>query len=134
MLQYQLCPLLLWIYHAYTDAKGENGCADQSDGNARKIQITDPDCLFSDLSKDIGEKYDQIGIALGLKYKDLENELETGEFKMKSAYKKAMKMLHLWKESATEEFTYAVLAAALEKNGFKSSIATLQMYQNKHKI
>ena len=132
MLQYQLCPLLLWIYPAYTDAKGENECADR---NARKIQITDPDCLFSDLSKDIGEKYDQIGIALGLKYKHLENELETGEFKMKSAYKKAMKMLHLWKESATkEECTYDVLAAALEKIGFKSSIATLQMYQNKHKI
>ena len=129
---------LAYLDLPYTGAKGENECGDQSEGNARKIkcgQITDPDCLFSDLSKDIGEKYDHIGIALGLKYKDLENELETGEFKMKSAYKKAMKMLHLWKESATEEeCTYDVLAAALEKNGLKSSIATLQMYQNKHKI
>ena len=114
---------LVFMDLPYTGAKGENECADQSDGNARKIksgQITDPDCLFSDLSEDIGEKYDQIGIALGLKYKDLENELDTGEFKMKSAYKKAMKMLHLWGQSATEkEFTYAVLAAALEKKGLR---------------
>ena len=103
----------------YTGAKGENEYADQSDGNARKIksgQITEPDRLFSDLSKDIGEKYYRIGIALGLKFKYLENELDTGVFKMNPADMKAMKMLHLWRQSATEnEFTYAVLAPALEK-------------------
>ena len=50
----------------------------------------------------------------------MENELETGKYEMKPANMKAMKMLHLWKASVTaEEFTYAVLAAALEKYGLK---------------
>ena len=39
---------------------------------------------------------------------------------MKPASEKAMKMLHLWKCCSDEErFTYAVLAAALEKWGLK---------------
>ena len=33
--------------------------------------------------------------------------------------KKAMKMFHLWRDSVGEDkFTYSVLAAALEKQGF----------------
>ena len=40
---------------------------------------------------------------------------------MKQGSKKACKMLQLWKRSATKEsFTYAVLADALEKNGFQN--------------
>ena len=108
----------------YTGAKRGNECADQLDGNTRKIksgQITDPDYLFNDLSDEIGDKYLKIGLELKLTYKSLTNALDTGVFQMKPANEKAMKMLHLWKESATEEtFTYAVLAAALEKYGLKS--------------
>ena len=99
--------------------------ADQPEGNAREIkrevkpgQITGPDRLFSELSTDIGDSYMDIGIELNLTYKKLHNELETGEFKSKRGSEKAMKMLQLWKESATKEnFTYAVLAAAFEKKG-----------------
>ena len=39
---------------------------------------------------------------------------------MSPASEKAMKMLHLWKDSvAREDLTYSALAAALEKHGLK---------------
>ena len=101
--------------------------ADQPNENARDIkkyvksgQITDHDRLFKELSTNICDYYMDIGIELDLTYKNLHNELETGEFKSKRGSEKAMKMLQLWKESVTEEnFTYAVLATALEKKGLK---------------
>ena len=92
----------------YTGAKN----ADQPEGNAKEIkrevkpgQITesDSDCLFNELSTDIGDSYMDIEIVLGLKYKKLYDELETGEYKSKRGSEKAMKMLQLWKESVTEE-------------------------------
>ena len=62
-----------------------------------------------------------IGLELGLKFDTLVNALDTGKCQMEPANMKAMKMLHLWKASVTkEEFTYAVLAAALEKFELKS--------------
>ena len=108
-------------FYGFTGAKNADQL--QQNGNAGEIkrevkpgQITDSDRLFNELSKHISKKYSDIGIELGLGFDYLENELETGIYENKSADKKAMKMLHLWKKSATEEnFTYAVLAAALEK-------------------
>ena len=80
--------------------------------------ITNPDRLFMNLSEDIFDRYAVIGMALGLKSQLLANELETGEFKMWKGSRKALKMLQLWKQSVTEDqFTYAVLAAALEEAG-----------------
>ena len=83
-------------------------------------QITNPDSLFLALSKVVYNKYFEIGIELGLKSERLSDELETGEFKMLQGSKKALKMFELWKQSVTEDnFTYSVLAAALEKHGFQ---------------
>ena len=82
--------------------------------------IKDPDRLFKDVSKDIGDKYEDVGIDLGVAYQTLQNELEIVPFNMLPVNKKAMKMLHLWKKYITEEeLTYSVLAAALEKNGLR---------------
>ena len=84
-------------------------------------QITNPDRLFTNIAKHIFERYTEVGIQLGLKGEVLTDELETGEFKMLQGSKKALKMLQLWQQSVTEDnFTYSVLAAALEKEGFKS--------------
>ena len=112
-------------FYGFTGAKNADQL--QPNGNARDIKrevkpgrITDSDRLFNELSKHIGKKYSDIGYELGLGYDCLENELETGIYEMKPADKKAMKMLQLWKKSATKEFTYAVLAAALEKWELKS--------------
>ena len=69
---------------------------------------------------EIGSKYKEVGTQLGLSYKKLENELDSGALEMKPASEKALKMLHIWKDSVAEEcLTYSTLAAALEKNGLK---------------
>ena len=84
-------------------------------------QITDPDRLFNNLAMDIHSKYMEIGIELGLQSEVLTNELETGIFVMLPGSRKALKMLQLWQQSVTkDDFTYSVLAAALENKGFKS--------------
>ena len=83
-------------------------------------QITDPDRLFSTIADEIYNNYTKIGIELGLTFDVLENELETGVIGMLKGSKKALKMLHLWRKSVKEDhLTYSVLAAALEKNGFR---------------
>ena len=81
-------------------------------------QITDPDRLFNNICLDISGKYNEIGIELGLQGKVLRDELETGEYKMLQGSKKAIRMLQLWQDSVHDDFTYSVLAAALEKHGF----------------
>ena len=82
-------------------------------------QIKDSDRLFNDLSVHICDKYIELGIELGLEHKVLTNELETGKFTMLQGSKKAMMMFQLWRDSVAEDdFTYSVLAAALEKHGF----------------
>ena len=79
--------------------------------------IKDPDRLFKDMSKDIGDKFEDVGIDLGVAYQTLQNELETVQFNTLPVNRKAMKMLHLWKDNTTEgDLTYSKLAAALEKN------------------
>ena len=79
--------------------------------------IKDPDRLFNNVAMDIGSKYKEVGVDLGLSYKRLENELDSGVLAMQPASKKAFKMLQLWKDSVAEEdSTYSKLAAALEKN------------------
>ena len=83
-------------------------------------QIRDSDRLFNDLSVHICDKYIELGIELGLEHKVLTNELETGKFTMLQGNKKAMMMFQLWRDSVAEDdFTYSVLAAALEKHGLK---------------
>ena len=82
-------------------------------------QITDSDSMFNALSLEIHHKYLEVGIELGLSHTVLHNELETGGMLMKRGSIKAMNMLHLWRASVGEDdFTYSVLAAALEKQGF----------------
>ena len=81
-------------------------------------QITNPDRLFNNLALEISDKYKEVGVELGLQYKLLYDELETGLYMMLTTSKKAMKMLRLWQQSISEDqFTYSVLAAALEKCG-----------------
>ena len=82
--------------------------------------ITDSDRLFKDLALYISEKYQKVGVELGLKSEVLTDELETGIFKMEKGSQKALKMLQLWRDSLGEDdCTYSVLAAALEKHGFQ---------------
>ena len=82
-------------------------------------QIRDPDRLFNNIAEKIATKPKEIGIELGLAISVLTNELETGEMRMKTGSKQALKMLELWQKSTNEDdLTYSVLAAALKKHGF----------------
>ena len=81
-------------------------------------QITDSDRMFKDLALVIHDKFMEVGLEFGLEYQTLCNELEV----MKKGSDKAMKMLQLWKQSIIRDnFTYSVLAAALEKHGHKQA-------------
>ena len=81
-------------------------------------QITDSDRMFKDLALVIHDKFMEVGLELGLEYQTLCNELEV----MKKGSDKAMKMLQLWKQSIIgDNFTYSVLAIALEKNGLQQA-------------
>ena len=74
-------------------------------------KTTDPDRLFKDIALDISDKFMTVGVELGLKYKVLKDELET----LGKGSSKAMKMLHLWRDSISEDdCTYSALAAALK--------------------
>ena len=110
------------------DVKAETrkgGRESESKETVRKIlkvvkpgTIKDPDRMFKDMPRDIGVMYENVGIDLGIQYQTLQNELETVQFNTLPAYRKAMKILHLWKDNTPEgELTYSALAAALEKNG-----------------
>ena len=82
-------------------------------------QITDSDRLFNDLSHEIFSKYFEIGIELGVADKVLRNRLETGQLASQEGNKKALMMLQLWRDFVDEDnFTYFVLAAALEKHEY----------------
>ena len=92
-------------------------------------KITDSDRLFNNLALEISENYKEIGVELGLKYKYLNDELETGKFMITKDSEKAMKMLKLWEQSVSEDdFTYSALATALEKRGLQRCIQTLQSH------
>ena len=86
----------------------------------RPDTITDPNRLFNELAFNISDKYFEIGIELGLEAQVLSNELESGKFMMLQGNRKALKMLQLWRDSVGEDnCTYSVLAAALEKHGYR---------------
>ena len=79
--------------------------------------IEEPDRLFKDLAQEIGAKYEEVGIDLSLTFRDLHNALDTGSSATLPAHKKALNMLMLWRDKSPEkDFTYAILATALEKN------------------
>ena len=83
----------------------------------RPGSINNPDIMFKELAQDIGKKYTQVGIDLGLTFQYQENALDTGIYAMLPADQRALKMLNLWRDkSPDKDFTYSVLATALEKN------------------
>ena len=93
----------------------------QAQKHVKSGPITDSavDLLFLHLAVDVSRDVIAIGVELGLPYKVLWNELETGKSEMWKGSDKALKMLHLWRNSVPkDDCTYSRLAAALEKRGF----------------
>ena len=76
------------------------------------------DVVLMDIAKDVLDKHEEVGVYLGLSPKSIRNALssESGQ----PLNKKAFHMLLLWKETTTDDFTYAALAKALEAAGLNS--------------
>ena len=134
---YQSCPSLCCITTDDVKRKIDSEPDKVTARNVPKFQksdkITDSDRLFNNLAVEISENYKEIGIELGLKYKYLNDELETWIFMTKRGSEKAMKMLQLWKKTVSEDdFTYSALATALEKFGFQHCIQKLQSHYLMH--
>lgn len=112
--------------HAEDTNRAEKRKTEGESEVAKKLQriikpgpITD-DKLFNDMAMDISDRYEEVGLELGLPYKVMRSELESGPFMMMQGHKKATRMLHLWREGQGEDgCTYKALAAALEKRGLQ---------------
>ncbi len=80
------------------------------------------DRVLRKLSQELGDKWMDVGIELGLKYDDLKNTIEDDP---KIPHKrKPMDMLQTWKKSAGDDFTYQTLATALENVGLNTCAQT----------
>ena len=105
-------------------SEGESEVAKKFQKIIKPGSITD-DKLFNDIAMDIADKYEEVGLELGVPYKVLRSELESGPFMMMQGHKKATRMLHLWRETQDDNScTFKVLAAALEKRGLQRCAQT----------
>lgn len=78
----------------------------------------DNDKFLMDIAHEIGGKWEEVGVALGVDFKVLRSVVgsETG----KPDHMKAFYMLQEWKSRAAENCTYKFLAAALEGGGLNT--------------
>ena len=95
----------------------------RGDPTKRKRTIKDSkirgETVLMNIAKDISEKWEEVGVYLGLSTKSIKNELssESGL----TLNKKAFHMLLLWRDSTAEDdITYTALAKALEASGLNS--------------
>lgn len=95
----------------------ENGGQNKRRRMVKRGKIRD-ETILMDIAKDVLEKYEEVGVYLGLSSKSIRNELssESGQ----PLNKKAFHMLLLWKDRKGDDFTYAALAKALEAAGLNS--------------
>lgn len=84
-------------------------------------RITD-DKLLMDIAWEIGEKWEEVGIALGINYKVLSSTI--GSNATSKSHMKAFYMLQEWKNRAADSSTYITLASALEEVGLNSCAKT----------
>lgn len=64
------------------------------------------------ISKETCSEYTELGLQLGLEYNDIQNALSTA--KNNSLHLKTFCILQEWKKRAGNDFTFTVLARALE--------------------
>ena len=79
-----------------------------------------------DIAWEVGGKWEELGVALGLEYKILQSAVEGSKPHMK-----AFHMLREWRQRFASKSTYATLAAALEESGL-NSCAQKYCYRSAH--
>ena len=76
------------------------------------------DKFLMDIAHDIGNKWEEVGVTLGVDYKVLRSVV--GSETTKAEHMRAFYMLQEWKGRAAEKFTYKALASALEVAGLNT--------------
>ena len=71
------------------------------------------DQVLMKIGRELGDKWMDVGVALGMKYKDLKNTIEDNP--RIPHHLKPMEMFQMWQSKAGDSFTYATLATALEE-------------------
>ncbi len=73
------------------------------------------DVVLLNIGNELGDKWMDVGVALGMKFRDLKNTIEDNP--QIQHHLKPMEMLQKWQTRAADSFTYATLASALETVG-----------------
>ena len=77
------------------------------------------DKLLMDVGWEVGEKWEEVGVALGLEYKVLQSVVRS-QHQGKPDHMKAFHMLREWKRRRAYRATYTELGQALEECGLNS--------------
>ncbi len=80
------------------------------------------DSVLMKVSKDLGDKWMEVGVELGIEFSILRNTIED-DTKIPHT-RKPMEMLQKWKSLARDDFTYETLATALEEVDLKTCALT----------
>lgn len=83
-----------------------------------RVDVVNDATLLS-IARDVGPKWEEMGIALGMDFKVLRNEVACEA--NRAEHMRALYMLQLCRNRDADAFTYKKIAAALEDCGLKSS-------------
>ena len=74
------------------------------------------------IGDELKDKWVNVGVALGMKFKDLKHTIEDNP-KIQNHFK-PMEMFQMWQSTAGDSCTYATLASALERVGLVTCAQT----------
>ena len=77
------------------------------------------DGILMEVAREVGRKWEEVGIALGLSYATLSNEV--GTWHGGGEHMRAFRMLQCWKNTAGADLTYDRLATALTASGLATT-------------
>lgn len=96
-------------------------------GRAKEGRVSG-DKILMDVAWEVGEKWEELGVVLGLEYKVLQSVV--GSQQGKPDHMKAFYMLCEWKSRSGSRATYTTLADALEESGL-NACAEQHCYNNR---
>lgn len=84
-----------------------------------KLCTIDGDKVLLDIAMEISDKWNEVGISLGVGFKTLQSAIGSLGTTVPD-HRKAFLMLQEWKSRAAKKYSYQTLAPALEENGLAS--------------
>ncbi len=101
--------------------------SDSSAVSPKRAKVLKPGKIEDDLvlvtiGEELGDKWMNVGVALGMKYRDLKSTIK--DDRSIEHHLKPMEMFQMWQSKAGDSFTYATLATALERVGLVTCAQT----------